>query len=471
MDKETKTKKSSLEEISLNEHSFKSLYGLTPEVQNAITLTIEKQNKSGLKKLVQPLHPADQADMLERLSKENLNIFLDLLGKSLDPEVLVYLDHDVQEDVIEHIGPRALAKALPELNSDDAVDILQDIEEKDRDVIIKQLPVANRILVEEALSFPVSSAGRLMQREFLAFPSNWKVGQTIDYMRNQTYDEEDNFYSIYVVDPAQRLLGVISLSRLISSNRPVRLHKLMENNPRSVKVETDQEEVAFLFQQYGLVNMPVIDQAERLIGVIVVDDIVDVINEEVEEDLSGLVGVSDFSIRSSFVETARRRFSWLILNMFTAILASSVISLFQEEIEKLVALAVLMPIVASMGGNAGTQTVTVAVRALATRQLDYSNLQKFVLRETWVGLINGVLFALFSALLAYLWFGDKLIAIVMGLAMIANLVFAGILGTLIPLTLERLKIDPAISSSVFLTTATDVIGFFTFLGLSALVIL
>ena len=471
MDKETKTKKSSLEEISLNEHSFKSLYGLTPEVQNAITLTIEKQNKSGLKKLVQPLHPADQADMLERLSKENLNIFLDLLGKSLDPEVLVYLDHDVQEDVIEHIGPRALAKALPELNSDDAVDILQDLEEKDRDVIIKQLPVANRILVEEALSFPVSSAGRLMQREFLAFPSNWKVGQTIDYMRNQTYDEEDNFYSIYVVDPAQRLLGVISLSRLISSNRPVRLHELMESDPRSVKVETDQEEVALLFQQYGLVNMPVIDQAKRLLGVIVVDDVVDVINEEAEEDLSGLAGVSDFSIRSSFIETARGRFSWLILNMFTAILASSVISLFQEEIEKLVALAVLMPIVASMGGNAGTQTVTVAVRALATRQLDYSNLQKFVLRETWVGLINGVLFALFSALLAYLWFGDKLIAIVMGLAMIANLVFAGILGTLIPLTLERFKIDPAISSSVFLTTATDVIGFFTFLGLSALVIL
>jgi magnesium transporter len=245
----------------------------------------------------------------------------------------------------------------------------------------------------------------------------------------------------------------------------------MQTNPRSVNVDTDQEEVALLFQQYGLVNMPVTDVANRLLGVILVDDIVDVINEEVEEDLQGLAGVSDFSIRSSFVETVKGRFSWLILNMFTAILASSVIGLFQDEIEKLVALAVLMPIVASMGGNAGTQTVTVAVRALATRQLNYTNLQKFVFKETWVGLVNGVIFAFLSVLLAYLWFGDKQIAFIMGLAMIANLLFAGILGTLIPLTLEKLKIDPAISSSVFLTTATDVIGFFTFLGLSALVIL
>ena len=266
-------------------------------------------------------------------------------------------------------------------------------------------------------------------------------------------------------------LGVISLSKLLSAKRPIRLNDLMQTNPRSVNVDTDQEEVALLFQQYGLVNMPVTDVADRLLGVILVDDIVDVINEEVEEDLQGLAGVSDFSIRSSFIETVKGRFSWLILNMFTAILASSVIGLFQEEIEKLVALAVLMPIVASMGGNAGTQTVTVAVRALATRQLDYSNLQKFVLKETWVGLINGIIFSFLSVLLAYLWFGDKQIAIIMGLAMIANLLFAGILGTLIPLTLEKFKIDPAISSSVFLTTATDVIGFFTFLGLSALVIL
>ena len=460
------------ENISNNDDSnFKSLYGLTPVVENTIINAISNKNARSLKKLIEPLHPADQADMLERLTDEQISDFLGLLGKSLDPEVLVYLDLNVQEKVIDFIGPKALAKAIPELHSDDAVEILQELEEADRNVIIKQLPKSDRILVEEALSFPESSAGRLMQREFLAFPGNWTVGQTIDHMRDQPQDNEDNFYSVYIVDPAHRLLGVISLSRLLSAKRPVRLNNLMEANPRSVNVETDQEEVSLLFQQYGLVNMPVIDKVGRLLGVIIVDDIVDVINEEAEEDLQGLTGVSNLSITASFVETIKGRFSWLILNMFTAILASTVIGLFQEEIEKLVALAVLMPIVASMGGNAGTQTVTVAVRALATRQLNYTNLQKFVLKETWLGLVNGFLFALLSVLLAYLWFGDKQIALIMGLAMIANLLFAGVLGTLIPLTLEKFNIDPAISSSVFLTTATDVIGFFTFLGLSALVIL
>ena len=470
---ENKFQKNDLSEVDYSSagNDFNSLYGLSSGVEEAILLTINKKNRQGLIKLVAPLHPADQADMIERLSVEKLNSFLNLLGKALDPEVLVYLDHNVQEKVIDFIGTKALARAIPELHSDDAIEILEELEEKDRNVVIKQLPKANRILVEEALSFPESSAGRLMQREFLAFPENWTVGQTIEHMRTQPQDEEENFYSIYIIDPGHRLLGVISLSKLLSAKTQIKLNDLMQINPRSVHVDTDQEEVALLFQQYGLVNMPVIDLADRLLGVIIVDDIVDVINEEVEEDLQGLAGVSDFSIRSSFLETAKGRFSWLILNMFTAILASSVIGLFQEEIEKLVALAVLMPIVASMGGNAGTQTVTVAVRALATRQLDYSNLQKFVLKETWVGLINGIIFSFLSVLLAYLWFGDKQIAIIMGLAMIANLLFAGILGTLIPLTLEKFKIDPAISSSVFLTTATDVIGFFTFLGLSALVIL
>ena len=412
---------------SLNEDNLKNLYGLTQDLEKAISNALYQKNKSVLKKLIEPLHPADQADMLERLTSNELNAFLALFGKSLDPEVLVYLDHNVQDKVFDLLGPKALAKAIPELHSDDAVEILQELEEKDRNVVIKQLPKADRILVEEALSYPDSSAGRLMQREFLAFPGNWTVGQTIDHMRANPQDEEESFYSIYIVDPAHRLLGAISLSKLLSAKRPVRLNDLMELKPRNVHVETDQEEVALLFQQYGLVNMPVVDRADRLLGVIIVDDIVDVINEEAEEDLQGLTGVSDLSITASFLETAKGRFSWLILNMFTAILASSVIGLFQEEIEKLVALAVLMPIVASMGGNAGTQTVTVAVRALATRQLNYSNLQKFVLKETWVGMINGFLFALLSVLLAYLWFGDKQIAIIMGLAMIANLLFAGIL--------------------------------------------
>ena len=317
-----------IEDVSKTETNFRSLYGLTPEVENAISISIENNNKQELVKLISPLHPADQADMLERLTGEELVTAISLLGKALDPEVLVYLDQNVQEKVIDIIGPRALARAIPVLHSDDAVDILQELEEEERKVVIKQLPKADRILVEEALSFPEESAGRLMQREFLAFPSNWTVGQTIDHMRAKPQEEEDSFYSIYVVDPAHRLLGVISLSKLLSAKRPVRLKDLMATSPRSVNVQTDQEEVALLFQQYGLVDMPVIDNINRLLGVIIVDDIVDVINEEAEEDLQGLTGVSDLSISSSFIETVKGRFSWLILNMLTAILASSVIGLF-----------------------------------------------------------------------------------------------------------------------------------------------
>ena len=316
-----------IEDVYKTETNFRSLYGLTHEVENAISISIENNNKQELVKLISPLHPADQADMLERLTGEELVTAISLLGKALDPEVLVYLDQNVQEKVIDIIGPRALARAIPVLHSDDAVDILQELEEEERKVVIKQLPKADRILVEEALSFPEESAGRLMQREFLAFPSNWTVGQTIDHMRAKPQEEEDSFYSIYVVDPAHRLLGVISLSKLLSAKRPVRLKDLMATSPRSVNVQTDQEEVALLFQQYGLVDMPVIDNINRLLGVIIVDDIVDVINEEAEEDLQGLTGVSDLSISSSFIETVKGRFSWLILNMLTAILASSVIGL------------------------------------------------------------------------------------------------------------------------------------------------
>ena len=383
----------------------------------------------------------------------------------------MYLEDTVQEDVIKGIGPNAIAKALPELNTDDEVEILENLQEDQRDTIIKKLPKADRILVEEAFTYPENSAGRLMQREFLSFPDYWTVGQTIDHMRNKEFVEDENFYSIFIIDPGQRLLGVLSLSKLLSNKRSIRLKDIMNNNFQSVDVERDQEEIALLFQQYALVDLAVTDKADRIIGVIIFDDIVDVIKEEAEEDFFGLGGVSDGSIRTSIYKTLKDRFSWLSVNLVTAIIASMVIGLFQEEIEKIVALAVLMPIVASMGGNAGTQTVTVAVRALATRQLSYINLQKFVLRESWVGMFNGVLFAIFSSILAYLWFNDFQIAIIMSASMVVNLLFAGILGTLIPLSLNKFKIDPAISSTILLTTATDVIGFFTFLGLAAWVIL
>ena len=394
-----------------------------------------------------------------------------VISKKLDPETLVYLEDSVQEDVIIGIGPNAIAKALPELNTDDEVEILENLQEDQRDTIIKKLPKADRILVEEAFTYPENSAGRLMQREFLSFPDYWTVGQTIDHMRNKEFVEDENFYSIFIIDPGQRLLGLLSLSKLLSNKRSIRLKDIMNNNFQSVDVERDQEEIALLFQQYALVDLAVTDKANRIIGVIIFDDIVDVIKEEAEEDFFGLGGVSDGSIRTSIFKTLKDRFSWLSVNLVTAIIASMVIGLFQKEIEKIVALAVLMPIVASMGGNAGTQTVTVAVRALATRQLSYINLQRFILRESWVGMLNGFLFAIFSSILAYLWFNDFQIAIIMSASMIINLLFAGVLGTFIPLSLYKFKIDPAISSTVLLTTATDVIGFFTFLGLAAWVIL
>ena len=453
------------------EDRINNLFGLTSEVETEIKFCIKNNHKKRLLFLFDLLHPADQADMLERLSKDQLDKCLRLLSKRLDPETLVYLEDTVQEDVIKGIGPNAIAKALPELNTDDEVEILENLQEDQRDTIIKKLPKADRILVEEAFTYPENSAGRLMQREFLSFPEFWTVGQTIDHMRNKEFVEDENFYSIFIIDPGQRLLGVLSLSKLLSNKRSIRLKDIMNNNFQSVDVEIDQEEIALLFQQYALVDLAVTDKANRIIGVIIFDDIVDVINEEAEEDFFGLGGVSDGSIRTSIYKTLKDRFSWLSVNLVTAIIASMVIGLFQEEIEKIVALAVLMPIVASMGGNAGTQTVTVAVRALATRQLSYINLQRFVLRESWVGMFNGVLFAIFSSILAFLWFNDFQIAIIMSASMIINLLFAGILGTLIPLSLYKFKIDPAISSTVLLTTATDVIGFFTFLGLAAWVIL
>ena len=460
-----------LYKTSINEDDVKNLFGLTPEVEKEIINSIKADKKKRLTSLFNLLHPSDQADMLERLDKSDLERCLSWLSKKLDPETLVYLDENVQEYVIKEIGTKAIIKALPELNTDDEVEILENLEQNQREKIIKKLPKADRILVQEAFTFPANSAGRLMQREFLSFPEFWTVGQTIDHMRKSQKKESNNFYSVFIVDPGQRLLGELSLAKLLSNKRSIKLKDIMNKDFKFVDVETDQEEIAFLFEHYALVNIAVCDKSEKMIGVILFDDIVDVINEEAEEDFFGLGGVTDGSVRTSIFKTLKDRFSWLSINLITAIIASIVIGFFQEEIEKIVALAVLMPIIASMGGNAGTQTVTVAVRAIAMRRLSYLNLQKFVLRETWVGMFNGLIFAILSSLLAYLWFADFHIALIMAISMILNLLVAGVLGTLIPLTLDKIKIDPAVSSTVFLTTATDVIGFFSFLGLAAWVIL
>jgi len=445
------------------------LYGLTPKVEAAIIAAIADGNRNLLVSLVSPLHPVDQADMVERLNHAQRKRFMIMLRRHIDTTVFTYLPEDVLEDVVSIYGVSELAQALPEMESDDAIDILEDLEDEELATILAALPVGERLIVEKALSYPENCAGRLMQREVVVCPSHWTVGQTVDYMRSLSEDElPDDFYAIIVIDPARRVEGQVRLGRLLSSGRPVRLADIMETSPHLIPVTMDQEEVALLFHRYGLVSASVVDQQNKLVGVITVDDIVDVIQEEAEEDLMALGGVSGSNLRASIKATVESRFLWLLVNLLTAVIASIVIGLFDQTIERLVALAVLMPIVASMGGNAGTQTVTVAVRALAMRQLGDGMVSRFIMREAMVGLVNGIIFAVVAGLVAFLWFQSLHIALVMGFAMIANMLAAALSGAAIPVFLSRIGVDPAVSSSVFITTVTDVIGFLTFLGLAAI---
>ena len=444
-----------------------SLYGLTPKVESAIIDAVQSGAVHRLRTLVAPLHPADQADLLERLPTRSATAMVRLLGDHLDAETLTYVDDTTREAIIGAIGTDGLARQLQDLSTDDAITIIEELEQDDLRDVLAALSAEDRVLVEEGLSFPEDSAGRLMQREIVTVPSFWTVGQTIDFLRSGKSAIED-FYLIFVTDPSRKPLGEIALSRLLCAQRPRRVSELMDTDFRSIPVDMDQEEVAVLFRRYGMVSAGVVDPHNRLVGMITNDDVIDVIDEEAEEDLLALAGVGDANLRSGLWETLHGRSSWLFINLLTAVLASAVIGVFDATIEQLVALAVLMPIVASMGGNAGTQTMTVAVRAIALRQLDGTATRQFFLRELIVATTNGLIFAALTAGLSYLWFGDQDIAIVMAVAMMANLLVAGLSGTFVPVGLMRVGVDPAVASSVFVTTITDVVGFFVFLGLAAL---
>ncbi|MBB3064418.1 magnesium transporter [Limibacillus halophilus] len=419
--------------------------------------------------LVHALHPADAADILEILSADERTLLVEILGATIDPEVLSHLEPTIREEVLEQLGAENLARVLMHLDSDDAVEIFEDLEEDAQQHILSALPLAYRHILQEGLSYPEDSAGRLMAREFVAIPQSWTIGQTIDYLR-AAEDLPDIFYDLYVVNPKHKPVGIIPLSRAIGARRPEKLGDLMDQELRTIPLTMDQEDVAYIFRQYGLASAPVVDAAGRLVGTITVDDVVLVIEEEAEEDIMKLAGVAETDLYDAAIDTAKARFTWLLLNLGTAVLASLVIGLFSGTIEKVVALAVLMPIVASMGGNAGTQTLTVAVRAIAMRDLGPWNALRFVGKEVIVGAANGVIFALVMGLVAWLWFDSAMIGLIIGVAMVLNLVVAALFGTLIPLGLERLKIDPAVASSVFLTTVTDVVGFLAFLGLAALML-
>jgi magnesium transporter len=372
--------------------------------------------------------------------------------------------------VFEALGTRDVAAMLAELDTDDAVDLMTELDDEERRRLLEAVPPAERIVLEQGLDFPEDSAGRLMQREVVAVPLHWTVGQTIDFMRTEQ-ELPDSFQEIYVVGAGNRLEGMIALSKLLRTKRPVRVADIMGTDLRRVPPTTDQEEVAQMFRRYGLVSTPVVDENGQLLGRITVDDVVDVIDEEAEEDLLSLAGVSESDIAAGLLETARSRFVWLFVNLITAFIASAVIGLFQNTIAQVVALAVLAPIVASMGGNAGTQSLTVAVRALAMREISRTNALRVIAKEVALGVVNGVVFGVIVGVVAWAWFDRPMLGVVIGLALIMNLVAAGFAGMAIPQILERLGVDPAIASGVFLTTVTDVVGFFTFLGLATWLIL
>jgi magnesium transporter len=421
-----------------------------------------------LRAVVAELHEADLGDLIAALEPDDRVSLVELTGTDFDFSALNEVDDSVREEILEELEPETVAEGVRELESDDAVELLEGLDEEDQEEILEMLPATERVALERSLEYPENSAGRRMQTEFIAVPPDWTVGQAIDYMRG-TPNLPDRFYEIYAVDSAQRWQGAVSLDALLRSNASVPLADLIDEDRRRVSVMDDQEEVARLFGKYNLVAAPVVDTENRLVGVITVDDVVDVIEEEADEDLKALGGVTSHEELSDSVWTiAKGRFNWLLVNLATAFLASSVLGLFEGQLEKMVALAVLAPIVASQGGNAATQTMTVAVRALATRELGANNALRVVLREGLVGLVNGLAFAVITGIAAVLWFKIPALGVVIGLAIVCNLVAGALGGILIPMVLERVRADPAVASGTFVTTITDVVGFFSFLGIATL---
>jgi len=437
------------------------------DLVRAVSDALGALDEARVRALVSELRPPDLADLIEHLEPGERAPFVQSLGTEIDYDAFSELDETVRDQLSGELPNAYLAKAVTELDSDDAAYFIETLEPEDRDEVLDQLSATDRAALKRNLDYPDETAGRLMQGEFVSVAPFWNVGQVIDYMR-ETDDLPTTFSEIYVVDPGFKVLGAVNLSHLLRSKRHIAIDGLMRSDVPTIEATADQEEVARLFERYDLYSSPVVDANNRLVGVVTVDDVVEVIHDEADEDIRRLGGVGDESVMDTVLNTTRSRFIWLLVNLLTAVLASAVIKLFDASIEQMVALAVLMPIVASMGGNAGTQTMTVAVRALATRDLSAVNASRVIIREVSVGLLNGLLFALILAAVTIAWFGSGQLGLVIGAAMIFNHLAAALAGILIPLTLERLGYDPAVASSVFVTTITDVIGFFAFLGLATI---
>ena len=419
-----------------------------------------------LKREVGDLHQSEVGDLLEALLPEQRRALVELLGSDFDFSALTEVDEAIRLDIVDNLPNEQIAQAVQELDSDDAVYILEDLDQEDQDEILSQLPFTERIRLRRALDYPEESAGRRMQTEFIAVPPFWTVGQTIDYMREDK-DLPDRFSEIFVIDATFKLLGAVGLDQVLRAKRAVKVGEIMHETRHAIPATMDQEEAAREFEQYDLLSAAVVDENERLVGVLTIDDVVDVIQQEAEEDLLRMGGVGDEELSDTVAATSRSRVPWLLVNLCTAFLSASVISMFGATIEEMVALAALMPIVASLGGNAGTQTMTVTVRALATRDLDIYNAGRVIRREVLVGLLNGAVIATLLGLVAGTWFQNVDLGLVIAAAMIVNMLAASLGGILIPLFLDKLGADPAISSSIFTTMITDVIGFLAFLSFAS----
>lgn len=437
-----------------------------PEFITRIEGLIREQDDTGLKELIEPLHESELGDILEALGTDERASLVTLTGDEFDYASLTEVDEAVRLEVINAIPNKQIAEAVTELESDDAVFILEDIAQSERDEILSLVPFEERSRIIRSLDYPEETAGRRMQTEFVAVPPFWTIGQTIDYLRDDN-NLPESFYEVFVIGPSFELIGYVTLDNILRTNRKTKIEDIKEATVHPIPVLEDQEEAARVFEQYDLVSAAVVDEANRLVGVLTIDDVVDFIQQEADEDIKRLAGVGDEELSDSVMEITRSRFTWLLLNLLTAIMASIVIGLFDATIQEMVALAILMPIVASMGGNAGTQSMTVAVRGLATKDIDNYNVVRTIRREVLVGLLNGIFFACLIGIISAIWFSNQSLGLIIGIAMVVNMLCAALAGVLIPIGLDKMDIDPAIASSVFVTTVTDVVGFFAFLGLAS----
>tara|TARA_B100000941_G_scaffold59772_1_gene39261 strand:+ start:2865 stop:4244 length:1380 start_codon:yes stop_codon:yes gene_type:complete len=427
---------------------------------------IKSENIEFINQTLKDLHEADVANLIENLDPETRVKLIELEAFNIDPEIFVELNESIQGEILKLLSTDSIIKIIKRLESDDAIKILENLEQNIKDKILEKLPPKDKFLLAEGLSYPDDSAARIMQREFTAVPSNWTVGQTIDYLR-ETKDLPKEFLEIFIVDNDFKPIGTVPSSRVLRTPRELKMNSIMSEMPVLISANMDQEEVGQAFENYNLVSAGVVNKDNKLVGMITADDVVTVVQEEAEEDVLRLAGVGDEEITDSVMVKTKRRFNWLLLNLFTALLATWVISFFGASIEQMVALAFLMPIVASMGGNAGMQTLAVTIRAIATKELSKSNFNRVVGKEFLIGILNGIIFAIITAIIVQFWFNEFNLSLLIGISMILNMIVAGLFGILVPVSLKKLNIDPALASSVFVTTITDVIGFLSFLGLGS----